>query len=118
MDIDNVMKPARRAGPPGVTVGAYAADPVLVLLLVLVLVLLLLLPAPDPESDFAGVVAAVLDSEDFDPESESPPDFEVSVFAASPAGTDLPLLPASSVFAVGLAPLFLKSVAYQPEPFN
>lgn len=114
MDIDNVMKPARRAGPPGVTVGAYAADPVLLLVLVLVLPV----PVPDPESDFAGVAAAVLDSEDFDPESESPPDFEESVFAASPAGTDLPLLPASSVFAVGLAPLFLKSVAYQPEPFN
>ncbi len=86
------------------------------LLVLLVLLELLVLLVLDPESALAGVAAAV--SVDFEPVSESPPDFAASAFAASPAATGLPLLAPSSVFATGLLPLFLKSVAYQPEPFN
>jgi len=80
-----------------------AEDPVVVLVVVVVLVLA---AASEPVPD-EGVV---LVSADFVAESAAPSGFE-SDFAA-------PAFPLSSDFAAGFVPLCLKSVAYQPEPFN
>ena len=70
----------------------------------------------EPESVFAAAAGAAAVSVDFDPESPPPSDFAESDFAAS-AATGLPFT-APSAFSAGLEPLFLKSVAYQPDPFN
>ena len=75
-------------------------------------------PEPDPESDLAGVEDAAEVSAVFAPESLPPSDLAESVFTESPPVAALPLLPASPDFSAGFEPLFLKSVAYQPEPFN
>ena len=81
---------------------------------------------PEVESDLLAVEVLAEDSLDLEPESEllslfddsdlpaSAPD--ESDFAASPPDL-LPLLVVSD-FSAGLEPLFLKSVAYQPEPLS
>ena len=70
-----------------------------------------------PESDLAAVDGAAAVSVDFDPESPPPSDLAEPDPDESLLVTGLPFAVLSD-FSAGLEPLFLKSVAYQPEPFN